>query len=430
LREKNVKRILDKKHMPRTFRKNVGVLGLGIIGRRIADHLRHQGLSVFVWNRTPRPVPNFVGSPSELAQTCNYLQIFVSDDDALMRMIQVITPSLTSRHVVIPHATISPDTMREAAALVQRRGARLLEAPFTGSKMAAEKGQLVYYVGGDEETLREVRPLLEASSKAILHIGDIGHASIIKVATNLVTAAEVQAAAEAMGLVHYAGIPLEKFAEAMKHNGSNSGTLEMKIPAIMNTDFEPHFSVKHMLKDMQIANRLGRQFELDLGMATAARDRLLDEVRKGHGDQDYSSVAREFLPFVQTSNSDQLQPDLFAQLEAESAPAEPPDLLVEEEEEEPVQEPDFIERQMAQLEPITVAQPHTYGAIELPPPEPVALRHEEEHEPEITLPEAPKTSRETAPPVAAPREHVTNHRHVPEEKRGFFSRILGRSADY
>src|SRR5207253_9639048 len=117
--------------MTRTIRKRVGIIGLGIIGRRIADHLRHQGLSVFVWNRTPRPVPNFVGSPTELAQTCNYLQLFVSDDDALMRMIQVMTPSLTERHIVVPHATVSPDTMREAAALVERRGARLVEAPST-----------------------------------------------------------------------------------------------------------------------------------------------------------------------------------------------------------------------------------------------------------------------------------------------------------
>src|SRR5438876_8939 len=211
--------------MPRAFRKNVGVLGLGIIGRRIADHLRHQGLAVFVWNRTPRPVPNFVGSPAELAQTCDYLQLFVSDDDALMRMIQVITPSLTSRHIIVPHATVSPDTMREAAALVERRGARLVEAPFTGSKGAAEKGQLVYYVGGEEAAVAAIRPLLQASSTAIVDIGEIGQASIIKVATNMVTAASVQAAAEAMALVHYSGIGLEKFAEALKHNASYSATL-------------------------------------------------------------------------------------------------------------------------------------------------------------------------------------------------------------
>src|SRR5438094_889438 len=206
--------------MTRSIRKSVGIIGLGIIGRRIADHLRHQGLSVFVWNRTPRPVPNFVGSPAELAQTCNYLQIFVSDDDALMRMIQTISMSLTPRHIVIAHPTVSPDTMREAASLVERRGARMVEAPFTGSKLAAEKGQLVYYLSGEESAVAAVRPLLHASSTAIVDIGEIGQASIIKVATNMVSAASVQAAAEAMALVQYSGIGLEKFAEALQHNAS------------------------------------------------------------------------------------------------------------------------------------------------------------------------------------------------------------------
>ena len=123
--------------MSRAIRKSVGIIGLGIIGRRVADYLRRQGLSVFVWNRTPRPVPNFVGSPRELAQTCNYLQIFVSDDDALMQMIQTISMSLTPHHIVIAHPTVSPDTMREAAGIVERRGAHLVEAPFTGSKLGA-----------------------------------------------------------------------------------------------------------------------------------------------------------------------------------------------------------------------------------------------------------------------------------------------------
>src|SRR5437762_12969174 len=131
--------------MTRTIRKSVGIIGLGIIGRRIADHLRHQGLSVFVWNRTPRPVPNFVGSPAELAQTCNYLQIFVSDDDALMRMIQTISMPLTPRHIVIAHPTVSPDPMREAAALVERRDRRVVEAPFTGRQLAGEKRHLDYH---------------------------------------------------------------------------------------------------------------------------------------------------------------------------------------------------------------------------------------------------------------------------------------------
>src|SRR5437879_13011014 len=210
--------------------------------------------------------------------------------------------------------------MREAAALVERRGARLVEAPFTGSKLGAEKGQLVYYVSDDEAAVNEVRPLLQASSKAIVDIGAIGDASIIKIATNMVTAASVQGAAEAMAIVHYSGIPLEKFADALKQNSSNSGTLDLKVPRIISADFEPHFSVKHMLKDMQIANRMGRHFDLDLTAAGATRDRLLDEARQGRGDDDYSSIARPFLPFVDETELPDLQPDLFSQA---TPPTEP-----------------------------------------------------------------------------------------------------------
>src|SRR5216110_3228420 len=118
--------------MTRTIRKSVGIIGLGIIGRRIADHLRHQGLSVFVWNRTPRPVPNFVGAPAELAEMCDYLQIFVSDDDALLHVAKQLSPGLAARHLVLAHSTVAPQTMHAAAQIIERRGARFVEAPFTG----------------------------------------------------------------------------------------------------------------------------------------------------------------------------------------------------------------------------------------------------------------------------------------------------------
>src|SRR5438552_8598898 len=413
--------------MTRTIRKSVGIIGLGIIGRRIADHLRHQGLSVFVWNRTPRPVPNFVGSPTELAQTCNYLQLFVSDDDALMRMIQVMTPSLTERHIDVPHATVSPDTMREAAALVERRGARLVEAPFTGSKLAAEKGQLVYYVSGDEAAVNEVRPLLQASSKAIVGIGAIGDASIIKIATNMVTAASVQGAAEAMAIVHYSGIPLEKFADALKQNASNSATLDLKVPRIISADFDPHFSVKHMLKDMQIANRMGRHFDLDLTVAGATRDRLLDEARQGRGDDDFSSIARRFLSFVQGPDLSERQPDLFSPKPVAAVPNE---------------NPEFIEQQLAELEKTQIPVPAFEQeevaegrASDLEPVEtPPALPDEDvspelEQKPvEMEAPRQMEQAAEEPKPAQTPVE--SNGDSEPEEeKRGFFSRLLRRT-DY
>ena len=182
-------------------RKIIGVIGLGIIGRAVSTNLRQKGFQVFVWNRTPRPVPNFVGSPAELAEICDFLQIFVSDDEALRETVERLSEKLGSRHIVIAHSTVAPDSMRAAAKIVERRRARFVEAPFTGSKIAAEKGELVYYVGGSEASLRDARLVLEASGKQIIKIGEIGQATAVKIATNVVTAASVQAAAEEADLL-------------------------------------------------------------------------------------------------------------------------------------------------------------------------------------------------------------------------------------
>jgi 3-hydroxyisobutyrate dehydrogenase-like beta-hydroxyacid dehydrogenase len=260
----------------------------------VTANLRQKGFQVFVWNRTPRPVPNFVGSPGELAEICDCLQIFVSDDGALLETVRRLTENLTSRHIVIAHSTVAPDSMRAAAEMVEHRGARFVEAPFTGSKIAAEKGELVYYLAGNDAALREARPILEASSKEIIEIGEIGQASAIKIATNMVTAASVQAAAEALALVQALGVPLQKFVEAMQANASHSTTLAMKMPKMMAANFEPHFSVKHMLKDMEIANQLGLSHYLELGVTAAARDRLVEQIQRGRGDDDYSAVARKY----------------------------------------------------------------------------------------------------------------------------------------
>lgn len=286
-------------------RKNVGVIGLGIIGQRVADNLREHGFHVFVWNRTPRPVPNFVGSPAEVAELCDFIQIFVSDDEALLQMAQRITRDLSPNHIVMAHCTVSPDTMRAAAEIVEKRGARFLDAPFTGSKTAAENGQLVYYVGGDEAALRLARPVLEASSKEIIEIGKVGDATTVKVATNMVTAASVQGAAEALALISKSGLPVEKFAAAMRNNGSNSPTLDMKLPMMMEGNFEPHFSVKHMLKDVVIATRLARGFGMEFGATDASRHGLTEEMRQGRGDDDYSSLLRQYLPAGRSLKSDQ-----------------------------------------------------------------------------------------------------------------------------
>ena len=92
--------------MSRRVRKNVGVIGLGIIGSRVADNLRGKGFHVFVWSRSPRPVPNFVGAPVEVAEMCENIQIFVSDDEALLEVVKQLSPALAPRHIIMAHSTV------------------------------------------------------------------------------------------------------------------------------------------------------------------------------------------------------------------------------------------------------------------------------------------------------------------------------------
>jgi hypothetical protein len=101
------------------------------------------------------------------------------------------------------------------------------------------------------------------------------------------------------------GLPVEKFADAMRNNGSNSSTLDMKLPMMMEGNFEPYFSVKHMLKDVVIATRLARAFGMDFGATDASRHGLVEEMRQGRGDDDYSSLFRQYFPAGRSLKSDQ-----------------------------------------------------------------------------------------------------------------------------
>ena len=121
----------------------IGLIGLGIIGSRVAANLRREGFPLFVWNRSPRSEPNFLPSPADVAEAADIIQIFVRDGVALLEVLRNLSPALTARHIILNHATIHPQQTLEAAALVTKRGAQFLEAPFTGSRDAAADGKLV-----------------------------------------------------------------------------------------------------------------------------------------------------------------------------------------------------------------------------------------------------------------------------------------------
>ncbi len=278
--------------MEKPSKRSVGVIGLGIIGSRVAAVLRRHGFSVFVWNRSPRPEPNFLPSAREVAESADILQLFVRDGVALLEVIRSMGTGLGDSHIVINHATVSPAETLEAARLVKERGAIFLDAPFTGTRDVASEGKLVYYVGGEESALDRVSSVLEASARAILHMGPVGAATYVKVATNMISAAQIEVLAEALALLDRGGVPLPRLREALEYNAANSGAIAAKLPLMLTGDFDPRFSVKNMLKDLQIALRCVEGKGIDMPATAATAGALMGAVHAGWGEDDFASLAR------------------------------------------------------------------------------------------------------------------------------------------
>lgn len=268
----------------------VGLIGLGIIGSRVAHNLERAGIEVWVWNRTPRMYPRFLGSPGELAARVDILQIFVKDGPALLECVREMLPHLSPRHILLNHATVHPDEAREAGRLVASKGTGFLDAPFTGSRDAAQDGTLVYYVGGSESLLERVRSLLLISGKSIIPVGDIGDASLLKVATNMVTASIVTALAEALALIEANGLSGKLLEQALAENAARSGVADMKLPTMLSRDFEPRFSLENMAKDMRIASKLLKAAGIPAHAVAAFLNHAELSVARGDSSRDFSVI--------------------------------------------------------------------------------------------------------------------------------------------
>jgi 3-hydroxyisobutyrate dehydrogenase-like beta-hydroxyacid dehydrogenase len=307
--------------MSRKARKNVGVIGLGIIGTRVAAGLRAAGYQVYVWNRSAKPAPNFLGSPAEVAEAAEIIQIFVADAAALFDVLEAMGDALTAKHVIVCCGTFGPEAVLEAAQIVETKGAQFLDAPFTGSKLAAEKQQLVYYIGGAEHTFLKVRPILEVTSKAIVRIGEVGHAATVKVVTNMISAVTAQVLAEALSIVQKAGLEPEVLAAAIEQNACRSGMIDLKLPKMITGDYDPHFSLKHMFKDVQLGIHMANALDIEIPTTTVTAGVMYGAINQGWADLDFSVLFKNYAP---QESSDEL-PVLLAAAKtpADDPPAEP-----------------------------------------------------------------------------------------------------------
>jgi 3-hydroxyisobutyrate dehydrogenase-like beta-hydroxyacid dehydrogenase len=187
---------------------------------------------------------------------------------------------------------VSPDLARRVASACAARGVDFLDAPVTGGTWGAEKGELVFMIGGKAEVLERVKPVLAALGRKFFLLGPNGAGQTVKLGMNLLLALEVDALAEALALVTAAGVPAERMIEVMQSSMARSGVLDVKAPLILKNEFPASFPLRLMHKDLRLALELARQQGTTLPAAVAAYATYTAVKDAAKDDPDFAAVAR------------------------------------------------------------------------------------------------------------------------------------------
>jgi 3-hydroxyisobutyrate dehydrogenase-like beta-hydroxyacid dehydrogenase len=193
--------------------------------------------------------------------------------------------------VLIDSSTVSPALARRVSLACAERGADFLDAPVTGGTWGAEKGELVFMVGGKKEVLERVEPVLQAVGKRFFLLGPNGAGQTVKLAMNLILALEVQALAEGLELVARAGVPGERLIEVLQSSMGRAPVLDVKAPVILKRDFTPSFPLRLMLKDIGLAMELANENGIRLPAGAAAHEAYSAVKAAAKSDVDYAAIA-------------------------------------------------------------------------------------------------------------------------------------------
>jgi 3-hydroxyisobutyrate dehydrogenase-like beta-hydroxyacid dehydrogenase len=270
--------------------KRITVVGLGIIGNAWANNLQADGLTVRGWNRTRKEASFYEPEVVHAITDAEMIIMVVADPSAVESVLNVIVPHLKPGQIVVQSSTISAHWTKRFAQQVEATGALFLEAPFTGSKPAAEARKTVFYLGGSIDVIEKARPVLARLSAHILHIGAIGTASSLKLAMNLNIAVVSEALSESLALARAEGIADDVFFDALHLNVGRSGFSDLKEPKFRSGDYAPQFSLKHLTKDLRLALETAGPLELPI---TKAVKSFYDKgMESGLGEDDFIGMIR------------------------------------------------------------------------------------------------------------------------------------------
>ena len=281
-----------------TDRPRVGFAGIGRMGLPMARNVLDAGFPLTVFNRTPErcaPVveagATLAATPAELARASDVVITMVADGDAVRALLDGpdgLLAGAQSDLVLAEMSTIGPLAAHELAAHCAEHGVAMIDAPVSGSIAVATAGQLTILAGGEEAALERARPVLDAMSKAVLHLGPSGSGAAIKLSINLIIGATVQSVSEALVVAEASGIEREAAYDAIASSVVGSTFVDYKRDAWLDPDGTPTaFTLDLMLKDLGLALELGEATGVPLLATSAAVNgtTLAIGLEGGDGDQ-------------------------------------------------------------------------------------------------------------------------------------------------
>ena len=265
-----VKRLLDAGHTVTGFNHT----------KSRAQWLLELGMQ---WGETPRDV----------ALAAEVTMTVVKDTEALLAVVQGpdgLLAGLSSGKLFLDMSTVSPDASQRLAVQVAQTGAKMLDAPVSGSLVTLRAGQLSFMVGGDETAYQEVDSILLDIGAKTTYVGGNGLAAMMKVALNLNLPVQILAFSESLLMAERMGISREKAAEVLLNSVLASPALKYRFPFVLEPPAEPLFDVDMMQKDVLLALESGRQLGVPLPTTAITTEFLTAARGMGLAGEDFAII--------------------------------------------------------------------------------------------------------------------------------------------
>jgi 3-hydroxyisobutyrate dehydrogenase len=272
----------------------IGFIGLGIMGRPMAENLVKAGFSLTVHNRTrskEEPIKaagaQVASTPADVARVSDIVITMVPDTpdvEAVLLGANGVASQARPDLVVIDMSTISPDRTRHMAKLLGAEGVHLLDAPVTGGDMGARAGTLTIMVGGETEAFERSLPVLRAMGKNVHHVGPSGAGQSLKLCNQILCALNMVGLSEALLLASEADLDLTQFLDVLGSGAGGSWALSNLGPKIVRRELEPAFMVRLMQKDLSLAQELAGALKVPLAGTALAQQLFRGLEASGEGE--------------------------------------------------------------------------------------------------------------------------------------------------